>query len=82
MSVIRGVKELAEDAIAWQNGATGNLTRTLEVRLNTGERYGGRVAMSEDKYITVNRVTGYREHVRYYIPFANIKLIKRYETSE
>ena len=82
MSDIYGVRELVEDAVQWQLNASDRVQRSLEVRLVTGERYSGNVAIDEGMFISVRRTTGYREYVMYNIPFAQLKLIKRYETAE
>lgn len=82
MSSIFGIRELVADAVQWQLNASDRVTRTLEVRLTTGERYKGRVALNSDRFISVRRTTGYREHETFDIPFANLKCIRRYETAE
>lgn len=77
-----GVKELVEDAIRWASGPAGNITRQIELRLMTGERYRGNITVEDGKYVQVRRRTDFREFTTYKIAFHAVKSVHMYETAE
>ncbi|WP_157946839.1 hypothetical protein [Thalassobius sp. I31.1] len=77
-----GVKELVEDAIRWASGPSGNITRQIELRLMTGERYRGTMTVPDGKYVQIRRRTDFREFKTYMIAFHAVKSVYMFETAE